>query len=588
MSNRIRVNRRFVAGLLIAAASPALATEITGVVFEDLNADGVRQAPERGLGGVAVSDGTQVVRTDDSGRYTLTIDPDDAVVFVIKPRGYQVPLDAQNIPRGYHIHKPEGSPDDGFVFPGVEPTGPLPESVDFALRPVEEPNAFTVLAFGDPQPYTIEQVDFFRREVIDPLLAPEGNTHRAAFGISLGDLVGDDLELFHPLNEAQALLGVPWYNVYGNHDMNFMSGNTPATSDNPDRYADETFERVYGPTDYAFQYADVHFIVLDNVYWQGFDGYNDKPNIAWPHGRKPRTGNYRGALLEEQIAFVKNYLEGVPTDELVVLAFHIPIEDHKGSKHRIPEQRALFEAISSHPHTLSLSGHTHLHEHWFFGAEHGYSPGSRGGLNQHTAHDPTRFPEPVHHHINAVTASGSWYNGIQDESGLPHATMWDGAPNGYVLLHFDGNRYTSEFRAARRPADDQMSIFIGSPEHEGVAAVRGEQTPVVVNVYNGAEGDRVQMRVVPNPAAGASATSWQTLSFTPGFDPRYEQTHARETDLPERLESSWGLPEPRESYSLWSGVVPLGLPTGTHVVEIRHTDLFGKTHLARQTIRVTE
>ena len=36
-----------------------------------------------------------------------------------------------------------------------------------------------------------------------------------------------------------ATVGIPWYNVHGNHDMNFLATD--------DRYADETFERVYGP-----------------------------------------------------------------------------------------------------------------------------------------------------------------------------------------------------------------------------------------------------------------------------------------------------------------------------------------------------
>lgn len=572
---------------LIAASHTASGAEARGVVFHDLNADGVRQANEPGIAGVAVSDGQRVVRTDASGRYRIEIDDEDAIVFVVKPRDYQVVLDEQNIPRGYYIHKPKGSPDDGFVFPGVDPTGPMPRSIDFPLRAAEEPSAFTVIAMGDPQPYSLEQIDFYRREVIDPLIASDGNKHKAAFGISLGDLVGDNLDLFEPLNEAQSLLGVPWYNVYGNHDMNFMSGHSSTTKADPDRYADDTFERVFGPPNYAFQYADVHFIILDNVYWQGFDGYRDQPDPNWPTDRKPNTGNYRGALRPDQIDFVENYLGGVPADELVVLAFHIPMEMQGEGVHRIPEKRALLKALSGHPHTLSLSGHTHFQQHWFFGPDDGYKPTTAGGNNQHAARDPGRFPAPVHHHINAVTASGSWYNGLKDEAGIPHTTMRDGAPNGYTLLHFDGNRYTSDFRAARRPADDQMGIFIGSSESEGVVAA-GDQADITVNVYNGAVGDEVMMRVLPNPALAESPTSWQRLAFAPGTDPRYVQTHARETDLPEHLNTGWGLPGPQTSYHLWSGNIPADLAIGTHVLEIRHTDLYGRVLTDRRTFRVTE
>ena len=583
--------RPFVVSLssLAALSGWAFGLEATGVVFHDVNGDGVRQQSEPGLGGVAVSDGRTVVRTDRAGRYRMEIDPDDAIVFVVKPKGFQVPLDGVNIPRGYYIHKPGGSPDDGFVFNGVAPTGPLPDAIDFPLTLSEESNEFTVIAFGDPQPYSLEEVDFFRRDVVDPLITSRGNVHGAAFGISLGDLVGDNLDLFDPLNQAQALFGVPWYNVYGNHDMNFLSGSSSLTSDDPDRYADETFERVYGPPNYAFQYADVHFIVLDNVYYQGFNGYRSRPDPNWPRAQKPVTNNYRGALLPAQIEFVENYLKGVPPDELIVLAFHIPIEMHGEGVHRIPEKSDLFRALSGHPHTLSVSGHTHFQQHWFFGRDDGYAPAMSGGVNQHTRRDPERFPLPVHHHINAVTASGSWYNGMPDEAGLPHTTMRDGSPNGYTLLHFDGNRYTSDFVAARRPRDDRMSIFIGSPETEGVIARRSNGSArLAVNIYNGASGDEVLARIVPNPSTLAESTPWRPLEFTPGLDPRFVSTHARESELPDEFRSKWSLPQPQVNRHLWAGDLPRKLPVGTHIVEVQHTDLYGRVSVNRRTLRVVD
>ncbi|MEO1006960.1 MAG: calcineurin-like phosphoesterase family protein [Planctomycetota bacterium] len=574
-----------------AAAGAALAQQTTtarGVVFLDRNADGARQDGEPGIAGVAVTDSERVVLTDERGNFTLRIDAEDAIISVVKPKGYQVALDAQGLPRGYYIHKPNGSPDDGFAFRGVEPTGPLPGTIAFPLVPVDEPTSFTAIVFGDPQPYSLEQVDFFRAEVIDPLVTAEGNAAGAAFGISLGDLVGDRLDLYGPLNEAQAMLGVPWYNVYGNHDMNFMSGHSGVTQADPDRYADETFERVYGPPNYAFQYGDVHFIVLDNVIWQGFDGYRDEAVDQWPAERQPQTRNYRGGLRDEQIRFIENYLAVVPKDDLVVLAFHIPLEMHGEGVHRVPELTELLGALSSHPRTLSLSGHTHLQQHWFFGSEHGYEPAPGAGPNQHTQADPARFPQPVHHHLNAVTASGSWFNGMRDEIGLPHTTMRDGAPNGYTLVHFDGNRYTTEFRAARQPADHQMNIHLetnasGNLPGELDASSTGE---VVVNVFNGVEGDAVEMRIVPNPALSASSMAWTAMRFDVRPDPIYAATHAREQQLPDELQSSWGLPEPRDSHHIWVGDIPAGLPAGTHAVEVRHTDLYGRTHVDRRTFRV--
>lgn len=557
----------------------------SGLVFHDLNRDGLRQPSEPGIGGVAVSDGVQVTTTDAMGRYRLDIDANDARVFVIKPRGYQVRLDGLNMPRGYYIHKPAGSPDRGFIFPGLEPTGPLPPSIDFPLTSNPEPEAFTVIALGDPQAYSLQQMDLFAREVVDPVITPDGNAHHAAFGISLGDLVGDLLTLFEPLNRAQALFGVPWYNVYGNHDMNFLSGASPITQHDPDRYADETFERVFGPPDTAFQWGRVHFILLDDVIHEGFKGYEDRPDPLWPSGRKPVTSTYKGGLREHQLAFIDRYLDVVPKDDLVVLAFHIPMEMQGEGVHRIPQKAELLRILSSHPHTLSLSGHTHVQQHWFFGPADGYRP---AGVNQHTELDPDRFPQPVHHHLNANTVSGSWYNGFRDEAGVPHTTMADGAPNGYTLIHFNGRRYSTEFRAARREPEHQMTIHIDAPAIATAGAAAGGEE-IIVNVFNGAAGDRVQMRLIPGPSASGPRPApgpWAPMAHSPRRDPLYTQAWERERDLPEHLRSSWGLPEPIISQHIWSAQLPAGLPAGTHALEIRHTDLYGQIHEARHAFRV--
>ena len=57
-----------------------------------------------------------------TGTYELPV-TDDTIIFVAKPRGWQTRIDEKNMPRFYYIHKPEGSPDDDYKFPGVEPTG---------------------------------------------------------------------------------------------------------------------------------------------------------------------------------------------------------------------------------------------------------------------------------------------------------------------------------------------------------------------------------------------------------------------------------------------------------------------------------
>src|SRR5690606_7210489 len=130
---------------------------------------------------------------------------------------------------------------------------------------------------------------------------------------------------------------------------------------------DETFERVFGPSYYSFDYGPVHFLVLDDIEWLVEDS----------NGR----GRYRGGLGEKQMEFIRNDLAGIPHDQLVVLMMHIPLVD-------VHDRHELYRLIEQRPFCLSIAGHTHHHEHRFI-----------------THADGWRGPEP-HHHIINVTVCG--------------------------------------------------------------------------------------------------------------------------------------------------------------------------------------
>ncbi|MEM1094617.1 MAG: calcineurin-like phosphoesterase family protein [Bacteroidota bacterium] len=527
--------------LLVFAYPVALAQpSATGVVFHDMDGDGIRDDGEPGIAEVAVSNGVEVVRTASDGRYTLPAS-DDMIVFVIKPRHWQQPTTALNLPQFYYIHKPNGSPE--LDFAGVAPTGPLPASIDFPLYPHPEADAFRAIVFGDPQPYTIEQVDYLANDIIKELIGVEN----VAFGITMGDIVGDDLDLYQPINEAISAIGVPWYNVYGNHDMNF-----DATADT---LADETFERVYGPPTYAFQVGRAHFIVLDDVIYPSSLG-----------GRR-----YMGGFRDDQLAFVENYLAHVPHDHLVVFNMHIPIE-YDGPTFRHADRDRLFALLADHPHTLSISAHTHMQRHLYFDASTGWAQA-----------------DTEHHHYNVGTTSGSWWSGIKAETDIPHTMMRDGTPNGYAFLNIDGADYTIDYKVAGRPAAYQMHI------HTPRAVAPADTALLSVNVFNGDDRTAVRYRL------GADQP-WMPLTKTEAVDPYYDLLARRwedfeaadvtalwdgdaERQLPEFPGTR--LPRRMPSTHLWQTALPRGLAPGTYVVEIEATDGFGRIHRDAHTFRVT-
>ena len=539
---------------------PARETTLAcGVVFHDTDGSGKRTPGKPGVAGVLVSNGREIVRTAADGRYELPVG-ERAEIFVIKPSGWMVPVDARQLPQFYYLHRPNGSPamgqpeDAEYIFPNVAPTGPLPDSIDFPLRPQHEPEKFRIVVFGDTQPGNEVQLDWMARDTIAELRGIEG----VAFGLTVGDLVNVGRLQFLPrVNELQAMVGVPWLNVPGNHDLNFVAPNQELSF--------ETYKSNNGPTTYAWEYGAVNFLLLTNVFWKGYSGHelSDDPES----GGVPQIArkNYEMAMPEADWEFLTAYLATVPRDHLLVVAMHMNLVRGRPAEGRdgftleagTPFTRRFLQAISGHPRTLSISGHTHRQAHYFLGRELGFNG------------------EGAHHHWNTVCVRGSGYRGALDEDGIPHCVSQCGTPNGYSFLRFDGSRYAIEFRASRRPADYQMAVYAPSR----VAAATGEPE-VLVNVFGGSERSSVEMRT-----AGGK---WTALKMTYRVDPGFADILAAQRGPEPWVGPPYKGDTERPCEHLWVAPLPSRLPLGMQLIEVRTTDMFGQTFTARRPIMVVE
>ena len=501
------------------ATETATPTHATGFVFHDLNNNGQRDEGEPGLPGVRVSNQVDIVQTDKAGRWRLPV-TDDTTLFVIKPRNWMTPVDpVLQLPRFYYTHKPAGSP-TYLLHAGCAPTGPLPRSIDFPLTQQVEPDRYEAILFGDTQSRDDLEISYLAEDIIPELMGTS-----AAFGVTLGDIVFDDLSIFEHHNQLVGKIGVPWYNVIGNHDHNQQS--------QTDVYGDETFERHYGPNYYSFDHGPVHYIALDNVDWMRED--------------LSKRGTYEGRFGDAQLTFVRNDLALVPADQLVVLMMHIPLQV-------VEDREILFRMIENRPHTLSISAHAHIQGHWFFNEEQGW----------HGA--------KPHHHFVAITACGCWWGGAPDERGIPHALTSDAVPNGYTFLSIDDWRYAMRYKAASRPADWQMRISVPYELQRSQVGA----TDVIVNVFAGTSRSTVEMRIGDRP--------WQRLTQEDVEDPDFADLKALEEanpDLPGRK-----LPGIQKTRHTWKGRLPEGLSPGVHMIEVRTTDMFGQTFTHERLFRV--
>jgi hypothetical protein len=527
------------AGAMLAPTSAAVGQETTagtvsGIVYEDRSRAGTRQTNDPGLAGVLVSNGRDVVRTDADGRYKLPI-ADEGLVFVIKPAGFSVPLDADNLPRFTYLHQPNGTPASlGLRYKGVDPTGPLPASVDFALTRADEPQAFDVILFTDPQPESGVELDFVR----DTALANVVGT-KAAFGMTTGDIMFDDLSLYPRYNRLIGQIGVPWWHIGGNHDLNFEAPDAARSR--------ETFKRTYGAPYHAFNYGSTLFLMLDNVNYLG----------AATAPRPGASGKYEGRIGERQLAFVANVLRETPQDRLVVVAMHIPLVNDVSPTDAADitaDRDELLRLLTGRP-VLSISGHTHTTEHHYLGSQ------------------------GEHHHHVMTAVSGSWWSGPYDRRGIACADSRDGSPNGFHILSIDGNRYTTRFVPAAEPEGRAMRITLESQFHGldpelardyRIAQLFGSPIPaesagttyVVVNVFDAGPKTRVRYSI-----GGRNPVEMRRVRRP---DPFVSQIFLRNP----LTKKSWVRAEP--SSHIWMGRLPADLEPGTHRADFLVTDEYGR------------
>lgn len=487
-----------------------------GVVYEDSNGNGRRDRGERPLPGVRVSDGRRIVATDASGRYALPVES-GRTTFVVKPAGYRLPRREDGLPDGWTNIQPDPGP--ALKYGGVPVR--FPDCRDFALVPETGKNDWAarekplqVLVFGDPQPKSLVDVDYYRRDIVEPL----GRDHGADLGISLGDIVDDDLSLFPAVKAVDATLATPWLHVPGNHDIDFDAPDDARSLD--------SFRHAFGPDTRAWEEHQANFIVLDDVLYQP--------------GGKPE---YIGGLREEQFEFLEAYLGGADRSRLLVLALHIPLFDTGtgGETFRKADRERLFALLKDFPRRLVLSSHTHRQRHHYHDAVGGWQGAT-----------------PLHEY-NVGAACGGFWTGVKDAAGIPLATMADGTPNGYARLDVDAKGYRLRWFNARAPESEQITL------HSPGVLRRGAYPAFAVyaNYHMGEADSRVEYRI--------DGGEWKPMRRVSQPDPLLLAENALDNAAP-GLRGYDRSPEATASSHLWRGALPTDLAAGEHEVEVRAFD----------------
>jgi hypothetical protein len=356
----------------------------------------------RGIGRVAVTDGLRIVETAADGSFELVTNARREFVYLTLPRGHRVPVSETGTARFY-----QPLPTDGRETFDAE----------FALEALPGGDEHHVaLVLADIQAQTADEMARFHAETVPDLEATVrglGGVH--AFSIAAGDIMFDDLSLFPDFERAVARVGIPSFQVVGNHDLDF-DGPTEESST-------RTFRRRYGPRYYSFDRGAVHYVVLDDVFWHsaGYVGYLDADQLTW---------------LEADLARVE---PGTP----VVITLHIPVEGTRALREgqdrptlggSVANRDFLYRLVEPFE-THFLAGHTHDQEHVFRHGTHGHILG---------------------------TVCGAWWSGH---------LAGDGSPNGYGVYEARGEEIRWHYKVTGQSAETQLRAYARGAVPEAPAEV---------------------------------------------------------------------------------------------------------------------
>ncbi|PQZ98694.1 phosphoesterase [Arthrobacter sp. MYb224] len=539
---------------------------INGVVFEDSNQNSKHDSNEPGRPGVAVSNGREVTTTDGQGRYELP-SFENMTMFVTQPRGYQVPVDENNVAQFSYTHLSEGSPE--LKYGGIEPTGPLPQAVNFPLTrssATQSPEQSCLIG-ADVQTYDQEEVEFARNGVFTDLA--ERTDYTGCGALFIGDLVGDDLSLFAQTRELTSMLNGPARFLPGNHDMDFdaLDG----------EHEFDSYRAQFGPEYYSYDAGKTHVVALST--------------IAYPTKVPAKKSDYTYDLGERQLQWLRADIANVPKNKAIVLAGHSPLlEFFYSDSHTTKQVKEIYEILEGRE-VVSLGGHTHMSENLRAGD-------LLDGWRDEVGAEGLPFT-----HLTVPAVSGQWYAGRVTDSGYPTSIQRDGTPPGVLTLDIKNDVITERFTVTGGDETKQMALGLNTPAYrewyaQNVDQPRGTVDPLenplsvsqaelsaetwlTTNFWMGSTGSSVEVTLDGEEASLATRTQ-QMAGERPLVGAEYSDPVA----IAEQFVHGGGLAE--KTNHLWRLELPTDLTVGAHTATVTATDVHGRSFTEELSFEVIE
>lgn len=360
------------------------------------------------ISGVAVTDGVNVTVTDKKGDYELLSNNAAQFVYI-------------SIPAGYAFTNNKGIAK--FYEPITEKKGAF--KADFNLEKLKiDDRKHNFVVWADTQMISKKDAEILQTESVPDLqkLLKSYPADTLFHGIGCGDLVWDHFELFEDYKKAVESVNIPFFNVIGNHDMDLDA--------RTDDYSGKTFKQQFGPTYYSFNRGEIHYVVLDDVFFIG------------------TAKRYIGYLTENQLQWLEQDLALVKPGTTVIVSLHIPT--NTGAARRENKEEDLGGVVSNReqlykilePYKVHImSGHVHVCQTW-----------EEGNIMEH----------------NHGAVCGAWWTG---------PVCSDGTPSGYGVYEINGIDVKWYYKSTGKPKEHQLRVY-----EKGRFKEHPEE--IVANVWN--------------------------------------------------------------------------------------------------------
>ena len=332
----------FTVALTAAFAIQGL-SPVTGLVYADRNANGVRDAGEPGLPGVVISDQVNVMASGTDGSFRLDPLGGFGVVYVSVPDGYRAV---------------------GPFWRSVDSSAAT-RSLQFGLTPAPLADGFTFIHASDTH---MDAKSRPRTERLRALI----DSIRPAFVLVSGDLIRDALRVPEPeargyyemYRDEMAKIPVPVWSVPGNHEIFGIERHLSLVSPKHPLYGRRMYRHYLGPDYYSFNAGGIHFIAVNSVdiddLW--YFGRVDSVQMAWlerdvasiPPSMPVITFNHIPLVGTSELW--RGFTEEPPAPTL------IKVRGRTLFRHVVSNAREVLAMLRSHPYPLALGGHYHQRE----------------------------------------------------------------------------------------------------------------------------------------------------------------------------------------------------------------------------------